>query len=251
MKEILGKSTIFALISILAMYFFRVVFKTDAYLSDIGGIQSFLGVFGTLFGIMAAFVVVEVWGEFNTTVSLIEREALGLEKLYDLALYFRDRKLSEQIKKTIKKYIELVVKNFRDLGEGKRNTQNSQAFRAIANVLREIRFDDDHDQAVFALIISHYKELAQIRVDRINQCLVRLPVLLKAFLYITSFVGLLTFVIMPFANMYYGFIATGFLSFILAMVFQLVEDLDNPFVGYWNISPEPFERALKHIEEDY
>jgi hypothetical protein len=35
------------------------------------------------------------------------------------------------------------------------------------------------------------------------------------------------------------------------MIFQLVEDLDNPFVGHWNITPEPFERAMKHIEEDY
>jgi len=35
------------------------------------------------------------------------------------------------------------------------------------------------------------------------------------------------------------------------MIFQIIEDLDNPFVGHWNLTPEPFARALKHIEEDY
>ena len=35
------------------------------------------------------------------------------------------------------------------------------------------------------------------------------------------------------------------------MIYQLVEDLDNPFAGHINVTTEPFERALRHIEEDY
>lgn len=31
----------------------------------------------------------------------------------------------------------------------------------------------------------------------------------------------------------------------------MIEDLDNPFMGNFNVTTEPFERALKHIEEDY
>jgi hypothetical protein len=81
--------------------------------------------------------------------------------------------------------------------------------------------------------------------------LARLPFILKAFVYIASFLGLGLFVLMPFANMYYGFVCTGGLAFIMAMVAQLIEDLDNPFSGNWNITPEPFERALQHIENDY
>lgn len=52
----------------------------------------------------------------------------------------------------------------------------------------------------------------------------------------------------PSANIYFSFLASGALSFIIGMIFQLVEDLDNPFVGHWNITPEPFERVLKHIK---
>ena len=59
---------------------------------------------------------------------------------------------------------------------------------------------------------------------------------------------MVVFIILPFANPVYGMLSTFGLGFVLAMVYQLIEDLDNPFVGNWNITPEPFEKALKHIE---
>ena len=60
MKTVITKSFIFAVVSVLAMYLARVFLRTDTYLSDVGGLQTFLGAFGTLYGIMAAFVVFEV-----------------------------------------------------------------------------------------------------------------------------------------------------------------------------------------------
>jgi hypothetical protein len=41
------------------------------------------------------------------------------------------------------------------------------------------------------------------------------------------------------------------IAFLQAMIFNIIEDLDNPFAGHWTLTPEPFARALKHIEEDY
>jgi hypothetical protein len=56
---------------------------------------------------------------------------------------------------------------------------------------------------------------------------------------------------MPFANQFLCYVYSFAMSFVVIMIYYLIEDLDNPFVGNWNITPEPFERALKHIEEDY
>lgn len=234
------------------MYASRLVFKTDSFLPDVGGLSVFVSVFGTLYGIMTAFVVFEVWSQFNATTKFIDQEALGLERLFRLTLYFRDVKLTEKMKKAIEKYIKLVItEEFPKISKMERSSKTSSVFREISQIIKDVKFDDNHDRVVFDHIIRHYGELSQARVDRMNQSLTRLPKLLKSFLYISSGLALLLFILMPFANPYYGFLTTGTLAFILAMVFQLVEDLDNPFVGYWNISPEAFERALKHIEEDY
>ncbi len=234
------------------MYLVRTFFKTDTLLSDIGGLSAFVTIFGTLYGIMTAFVVFEVWNQHNRIVELINKEGLGLERLYRLTIYFRDKKLTEKMKAAINEYAQVVIKGkFQTLAKGQRNKEASRTFRKITNVIRDLSFDDDHDQVVFHHIISHYGHLSEIRTERINESLSRLPALLKVFLYASSILALCSFVVMPFTNIFYGFFAVGGLSFTLAMIFYLVEDLDNPFTGFWKVTPEPFERALKHIEEDY
>lgn len=252
MKIVIIKSFLFAAVSALLMFVVRMYFHTELYLSDIGGIQTFFGVFGILYGIMAAFVVFEVWNQFNETSELIDKEAQGLERLYRLTLYFRDEKLTKEILTVIKNYANAVIEGkFQKLGSGVRNTKNGKLFRKIADVIREIKFNDNHDAVVYGKILDHYGELGLTRTERQNKSLQRLPVLLKYFIYVSSGLILVVFVILPFVNPVYGMLSTFGLGFVLAMVYQLIEDLDNPFKGNWNITPEPFERALKHIEEDY
>ena len=245
-------SLLFALVAVVASYLFRVFFHTDIYLADVGGLSAFLSVFGTLYGILAAFVVFEVWNQYNHISELIDKEAQGLERLYRLTLYFRDDKLTALVKNAIAEYANIIIEGkFGKLASGLRNVDHGLAFRKMADIIRYVEFDDDHDSIVFEQIVEHYGNLGQIRTERMNQSLSRLPVLLKSFIYIASFFALATFVMMPFSNQYYGFLSTFIIGFLQAMIFQIIEDLDNPFKGHWNLTPEPFARALKHIEEDY
>jgi hypothetical protein len=252
MRFVVIRSLLFALVAVVASYLFRVFFHTDTYLADVGGLSAFLSVFGTLYGILAAFVVFEVWNQYNHISELIDKEAQGLERLYRLTLYFRDDKLTAQVKNAIAEYADIIIEGkFGKLAAGLRNVDHGLAFRKMADIIRHVEFDDDHDSIVFEQIVEHYGNLGQIRTERLNQSLSRLPVLLKSFIYIASFFALATFVMMPFLNQYYGFLSVFIIGFLQAMIFQIIEDLDNPFVGHWNLTPEPFARALKHIEEDY
>jgi hypothetical protein len=252
MRRVLFRSALFAIFSVGVSYLIRVAFHTEQYLGDVGGLSAFLSVFGTLYGILTAFVVFEVWTQYNRISELIDKEAQGLERLYRLTLYFRDDALTARMKAAISEYANLVIQaNFKTLAQGGRNQQNSVAFRHMADIIREIKFDDDHDTIVYGQVLEHYGELAQVRTERRNQSLARLPVQLKTFIYISSFFALVTFLVMPFAQAFYSYISVLIIGFLQAMIFQMVEDLDNPFVGEWSLTPEPFTRALKHIEEDY
>jgi len=252
LRNVIIRSLLFATLAAGASYLARAYLHTDQFIADVGGLSAFLSVFGTLYGILAAFVVFEVWTEYNHTSELIDKEAQGLERLYRLTLYFRDQKLTGQIKAAIAEYANIIIRgNFRKLGAGVRNKEHGLAFRKIADIIRNIELDDDHDSIAFGQILEHYGDLGQFRTERLNQSLSRLPVLLKAFIYIASFFALATFIFMPFSNLYYAILSVSIIGFLQAMIFQIIEDLDNPFVGHWNLTPEPFARALKHIEEDY
>lgn len=252
MKNVIAKSGFFTIGAILVFYLVRVFFGTDTHLADVGGLSAFVTVFGTLYGIMAAFVVFEVWAQYNKTSTLIDQEALGLERLFRLTLYFRDEKLTKKMKDVIEHYAQIVIRdNFQKLGSGERNEEASASFRKIAAVIRDIQFDDDHDSIVYDHIIDHYGALSETRTERIAHCLMRLPFLLRFFLYMTSAAAIIVFVIMPFTSVWYHAFVVGVITFVIAMVLQLVEDLDNPFKGNWNINADPFKRALAHIEKDY
>lgn len=252
MRILIVRSLLFAAGAAAVSYLARVYFHTDLYLPDVGGLSAFLGVFGTLYGILAAFVVFEVWSQFNNVSGLIDKEGQGLERLFRLTLYFRDADMTQKMRTAIHNYASIVIQGkFQTVGSGKRNRETGLAFRHISEIIRDVTFDDDHDSIVFDQILDHYGDLGQIRTERLNQSLTRLPSILKAFIYIASVFALATFVFMPFSNPYYGMLSVFIIGFLMAMVFHIVEDLDNPFKGRWNLTPEPFERALKHIEEDY
>ncbi|MEX1071787.1 MAG: DUF4239 domain-containing protein [Anaerolineales bacterium] len=252
MKSVLIKSFLFAILATSASYLSRSLLHTELFLTDIGGLSAFLTVFGTLYGILTAFVVFEVWSQYNHVSELIDKEAQGLERLYRLTLYFRDDQLTSRMKTEVSNYAHVVIEGkFEQLGSGKRRTVSGLAFRKLFEIIRDIEFDDDHDSIVFDQILEHYGNLGQIRTERLNQSLRRLPSLLKSFIYFSSFFALVTFLFMPFAQPYYAYLSVMAIGFLLAMIFQMIEDLDNPFLGHWNLTPEPFARALKHIEEDY
>lgn len=252
MTRVIFRSFIFGALAATASYFIRLFFHTDQYLSDVSGLSAFLSVFGTLYGILTAFVVFEVWSQYNHVSELIDKEGQGLERLYRLTLYFRDDALTARMKAAISHYATLVAEGkFHTLGEGGRNAANGIAFRKIFEIIRDIKFDDDHDSIVFEQILEHYGNLGQTRTERRNQSLNRLPTILKAFIYLSSFFALLAFLFMPFSQPLYAVLSVLTIAFLQAMIFQMIEDLDNPFVGQWTLTPEPFVRALQHIEEDY
>lgn len=252
MNSVITKSLFVTAIAVIVTYLLRNVFHTDQNLADVGGVSVFIGAFGTLYGILMAFVVFEVWGQYNKTTEAIDQEGQALERLYRLTLYFRDKKLTSEMGKAITTYANSVIEgNFKTLGTGQRNTQNGKLFRDISAVIREVKFDDEHDQVVFGKLLDQYGHLSEVRTIRINQSLQRIPALLKVFVYSASAFVILTFLLLPFANFYYSVLCVMAITFVISMVYQLIEDLDNPFVGNWNLTPEPFERVLKHIREDY
>ncbi|MEX1143585.1 MAG: hypothetical protein WEC16_02000 [Anaerolineales bacterium] len=252
MLSVILRSFLFSVFAVLISFLARTYLETDLFLSDVGGLSAFLSVFGTLYGILAAFVVFEVWTQYNRISELIDKEAQGLEQLFRLTLYFRDDILVSKMKAAIADYASKVIRGkFQKAGSGQRNIETGLAIRHISEIIRDIEFNDDHDSIVFDQIVRHYGFVTQIRTERNNQSLTRLPNLLKTFIYVASAFALLTFVFMPFASPYYAYLSVLFIAFLQAMIFHIIEDLDNPFVGHWNLTPEPFERALKHIEQDY
>lgn len=182
----------------------------------------------------------------------MEEESVGLEKLYTSSLYFNDEVFSQKLKTSIVKYLEIVIKDdLRYMSIGKRNKEAGEKFRDIIEVIKSVKFDDDHDAIIFDHTIKEFDNIFDVRAARIEMGLSRIPTILKIFLYIASFLLIASFVLMPFINIFYGIVISAFVSFLVVMIIQIINDLDNPYAGCWNLDNESFKRALDHINTSY
>ena len=254
-REIVKKIIIalfFVIFTAIIMYCNFKIYNSSQFIADVGGFSAFLSVFGTLFGILSTLILVEVWSQFNKTSNLMEEESVGLEKLYTSSLYFNDDPFSKKLKVSIIKYLELVIKDdLQYMSTGKRNKEAGEKFRDIIDVIKSIKFDDDHDSIIFDHIIREFDNIFNVRAARIEMGLSRIPTILKIFLYIASFLLITSFVLMPFINIFYGIVISSFVSFLVVMIIQIINDLDNPYMGCWILNNEAFKRALNHIENSY
>lgn len=226
--------------------------ETNTFMPEANTLNGFLTVFGSLYSILTAFVILEVWKQYNNISELIEQEAQGLEQLCGLTVYFRDEKMTAEMKKAIQEYAAIIIEGkFHKLGTRDRTSRSSKAFERIAEIIAHVHFNDDHDSVVFNQVLEHYRQLAWTRTERIAKSVRRLPILLKSFIYIASFFTLVTFSFMPFMTSQYGVLAMLVISFQQIMIFFIIEGLDNPFVGHWRLTPDPFEQMLQHLEGKY
>lgn len=124
------RSALFSiLVTVLGIFSFN-YFHTGDFLADLGGLGAFLTVFGTLYGILAAFIVFEVWTQFNQISQLIDKEAQGVERLFRLTLYFRDEQLTTKMEAAIAEYVGLVIEgDFQTVAKGGRNKLPCTSFR--------------------------------------------------------------------------------------------------------------------------
>jgi RecG-like helicase len=252
MNSMIVRSFLVSFFVVVLTFFMQRTLQLENYFSDVGSISSFLVVFGTLYGIMTAFIVVEVWSQFNKASHLFLQEAEDLEKLYRIAFTFKDNVLNDKMKQVITNYGKiLIASEFKHLVVGQKHDSEEKAFRQITHVIKDIEFEDDRKQVIFDHIVKHYGDLAQTRIERMHQSTLRLPMPLKLFFYGSTIMVLLTFIFLPFANIAYALFSSACLTFMLAMITQIIEGLDNPFVGFWKLTPKPFEEALLHIEGSY
>jgi len=255
MKPVIIKyflKTFFIIIfSLGVLLFFRFSVDEQKFLIDAGGVSGFASMFGALYGIIAAFILYTVWSQFNNTSSYIDAEANALKQLYRLVLCLKNEKAAKEIEETIKNYAKLVINvGFKAVATGQRNPETSTAFHQIFLKLRQIDINGEKDQLVYDKVLGQFKELSDARTKRLTESLTRLPKPLRIFLLLSSSAVILAFSFPIFQNLSVAIFVMTALSGSIGLLLQVIFDLDNPFVGYWNLTPEPFRRFLEFLEKE-
>lgn len=205
-------------------------------LEDASGLGGFVTAFGTIYGIVVGFIVIEVWSQKKDIQKLLEKEAQDIEGLYFLVHYFNDAVLKRKLRTKLAKYTNIVLKiETGSLPTKERYQKIDEIFREISTLFDTIEFDEDQDPIIFEQMISQLKELKDTRTERIRESMIRLPAPLQFFIWVSSAFIILTVILLPFDSNLLHLFSISSITFFISYILQIISDLDNPFVGYWNV----------------
>jgi hypothetical protein len=236
------------IILVIIAWFLRTFIGADYFLKDSANFGWFLGVIGTIYTLITAFIIVQVWGQFNGLSALLGKEAKSLCSIWNFTDYLNDDKASTDMKTAIIKYIDTVITS--EKTEASKCIKSVHPSGEIINILKvidRVKFDDKRDSSIFPSLINSYEELSSVRMERIEAGVTRIPLLLKLlFIILNIFLGL-SFVFLGFVNngLYYFTVIAGAVT--LSLAYFMADDLDNPFDGFWNVDFIPLENAKRYI----
>lgn len=248
-KPFLIRSIVSLLVTIPLALFVRSYVGASTLLSDINGIGWLVGVLGTIYTFVAAFTVVEVWSQFNGVATLIAKEAKAITSIWNYVDYLNDTKADRKMQKSLTAYLVHAEGEKVDAANGVRSPHPSIELMQIFHVMDTIQLNDKRDAAIYPLLVTAYEELSSVRSERIEAGTARIPSPLRIFFTILSVLLLSTFILLGFVSTSLYIYNIALVTIIINYAHTLILDLDNPFVGIWNVDYTAFAQTKKYILE--
>ncbi|WP_320779919.1 DUF4239 domain-containing protein [Streptomyces sp. CRN 30] len=203
-----------------------------------------LGMFGAIYGIILAFVIVTLWTQMEATQTIIASEAT------DAALIARDAAafpppVHDRVSTAISGYVHAVVEDqWPRMRAGQPSYGATEVhLRAAFEVLQTYEPKTEREQIFYQEAVTHLNDIAAQRRARLTMAEQQLPPLLQ----VLAFGGAL--VLIPLTFLY------GIRSVVIQLLFVasvavligfsllLVLVLDRPFAGELSVSPAPYRQG--------
>jgi hypothetical protein len=217
------------------------------YQDDTQGIGALLQIIGTLYSVLYAFAVYVIWGQFTAVENEILKETGALK---DLIVFSRSLKepTREPVVRAVKIYARGVVENEWGALSRKESTERTdRLFLNIVASVSELKIDDENERVIYQRLLEIANQASMHRDERLSLSVKRIPRTLLAFVMVTALTILFLLLLYPFRNIVLGLAAVAITTMLLFFAHFVVTDLDNPFEGAWNVTPDSFGELITKL----
>ncbi|MER7849230.1 DUF4239 domain-containing protein [Kitasatospora sp. NPDC096077] len=201
-----------------------------------------LGVFGAIYGIILAFVVVNLWTELHDAGHVVAGEASAVSQIARDAQAFPPV-TRQAVETAVHDYVHAVVEDQWPLmraGKGD-SAVTTRAVDGMYRALTDYEPRTTSEQAFYTKALDSLNEVAALRRTRIADSHGSLPALLQVLVFGgAAVITMLTFLYgvraRPARLLFVGTVAT-----LIGFSLLLVIVLDHPFSGDLSVSPQPFK----------
>ncbi|MFJ7206670.1 hypothetical protein ACIQWR_24455 [Streptomyces sp. NPDC098789] len=200
-----------------------------------------LGMFGAIYGIILAFVVVTLWTQLDHTRTVVAQEAT------DISLVVRDTRsfppvARARIDRAVSDYVHAVVEvQWPEMRAGRLSFEaTSQQVGGMYDALQAYDPKTARDEAFYEEAVTRLNDATAMRRERTNIATMELPVLLQVLVHGGALVIILLTSLYGLRSLKMQFLFVASVAGLIGFSLLLVLVLDRPFAGDLTVSPEPF-----------
>jgi len=214
---------------------------------------SFFNVFGVIYAIVAGFLLITVLNRYSSLSQIIEDELNAVESVRDFLVYFEtgQHDAVQDMRASLLRYIRAVATTeWQEMADPSTptNSDTSEELYEIMRCTGRFHVTEERDSSVLSAVISSVSDLAKLRTRRIALANERLPHRLRILLFFMSVSLGAAFLVVGIRSLFAHIFMTSTLSLSVYLLYWIIEDLDHPFYGVWNIDRTPMDELIKRFE---
>lgn len=237
-------------LAVTGLYAVRRAVSADALREANDVVGNYLQTLGGVYAVLLAFVVFVVWSQFNEVRSLVDREANEVQDLHRTVGGLPDT-LREPVQAAIVRYVRTVLADEWPAMDHCHEVRFDGASRMLETSWSALcAFDPltDTHRALYTEALGRFNDLSDTRSLRRSAASTRIPLALRMLLYSGATVVVGSMYLFAVRSFAVHAIITGALAGSLSHVLYVIEDLDRPFGGDWQVSRAAWERAARYVE---
>lgn len=246
--KLLKKLVPFAIVFTGIFYLVRTndAYNTRVLVASLGGVPWLYAAIGTLFSIIAAFVIQKEWEQWNNLVDAVKTETDGLEKLYLWSNNFPEEQKME-VHRYITDYLKVIIKEGWQFSErGVRSPEIEDIFNRFSATVYEI---SSTAPQLTTITFALFSRIMESRSKRLLYSSEHIPTLLNQTMRFGAFllIGLSMFI--GVVNIGLAYLFTTSIACLAYSVFVVLNDLNKPLEpGDWHITTKDYEDLLERIQ---
>jgi hypothetical protein len=203
-----------------------------------------LGIWGAIYGIILAFVIVILWEQYESAESLVSTETVSL------AQFVRDSKVFPPqtqaiLNNAVSEYVHAVVEDEWPLMKrGLTSTRARVATDGIYTVLQGYQPETANQISFYDEAVSNLDDVASSRRARLDQSRTELPTLLQILIICGAFIVIVLTYLFGSDDRRIQLFFVGTIAALVAFALLLTVVLDRPFTGDLSVSSEGFKLGV-------
>ncbi|MGY4967398.1 bestrophin-like domain [Streptomyces sp. 900105245] len=233
----------FLVISVLGAAFFRWIAKDSQ--SPSGEVVAVtLGVYGAIYGVLLAFVIVTAWEELQVASAGVGDEAASMASIVRDAEFF-PRNVRDDLRAEVKEYLHYTINvEWKDMQKGEPPHNSNPAIENLFTTVRDNPPADPKYAPAYERILTDLNSVISNRRDRIENSEENVPALLQLFIFGGAVCVILLACMYRTKNFLDQAVLLTSISILLASSLLMAVALNHPFIGDISVSPADFYRGI-------